>query len=563
MKRNLFLLLMLSVMLLAIAGLTGISIAQLGGKAQKEERTIKKPFWRGDPIKIERITVKGKPISTEKFLDNDDWLKSLAITVKNMSGRIIKYVELDLVFPRPQDSLTEPVSRDHLIYGQYPLSPGELGPLNPQPPLLPEQTIEIPLTDFDGTLRFLKETNYGNSIKHLEIEIGMVIFDDDTKWSGGRLYRKDPNNADRWILIDPPRKTTKTTNRIEPRHLVTGIGTSERRYAFLMNVSFKSVIPFLQDDPGPCTDNRHCGVNWYSQDLACTNEGVSGCAVRRDYVSCGVGDAREYWLTAQNDRCVNRTTHIACNVYKFVWFKKPCLFIASTPEECSDAGGYWNFTNSSCDESPPEGDCNWTYAACRELNGTYYNNGCCDLTETPIVIDVLGNGFEFTDATNGVDFDFNGDGFTQRISWTNTGSDDSWLVLDRNGNGTIDNGAELFGNATAQPQPPAGVARNGFLALAEYDKSTNGGNADGVIDSRDAIFNSLRLWRDTNHNGVSEPSELHTLSELEVESMALDYREARRRDQFGNVFRYRAKVYGVKRADLGRWAVDVFLRRAN
>jgi len=72
-------------------------------------------------------------------------------------------------------------------------------------------------------------------------------------------------------------------------------------------------------------------------------------------------------------------------------------------------------------------------------------------------------------------------------------------VLDRNGNGTIDNGRELFGNLTPQPIPPDGVKLNGFAALAEYDKPARGGNGDGVIDNGDAIFSSLWLWQDTNH----------------------------------------------------------------
>ena len=182
-------------------------------------------------------------------------------------------------------------------------------------------------------------------------------------------------------------------------------------------------------------------------------------------------------------------------------------------------------------------------------------NTCSCVKVSPIILDINGKGFFLTDAQNGVLFD-PGTGHPVQMAWTAKGANNAFLALP-GPNGVVHSGKDLFGNLTPQP---ASENPNGFAALAVYDLPENGGNGDGVIDSRDLVFASLRLWIDANHDGISTPDELYTLPSLGVNSISLKYKEADRTDQYGNVFRFRSAVNpddpDASRVD--RKAFDVF-----
>ncbi|MEW6036671.1 MAG: hypothetical protein AB1648_00180 [Pseudomonadota bacterium] len=127
----------------------------------------------------------------------------------------------------------------------------------------------------------------------------------------------------------------------------------------------------------------------------------------------------------------------------------------------------------------------------------------------PLVLDLDGDGIETvgTDPNRPILFDHDADGMKTGSGWIQ--GDDAFLVLDRNGNGLIDSGRELFGDSTLKSNGQ--LARDGFDALADLDA-----NHDGVLNAADAAFANLRLWRDLNQDGNSQGNELFTLNQLGI-----------------------------------------------
>lgn len=177
-----------------------------------------------------------------------------------------------------------------------------------------------------------------------------------------------------------------------------------------------------------------------------------------------------------------------------------------SPEEaCAAMGWVWNYETHECDPPP----------------------------NCPIIIATSGDAtYKLTSASDGVLFDINGDGTPEKVAWTEPNSGVAVLALDRDGDGMITSGKELFGNHTLP-----GV-RNGFAALIQTAKDTNDGIVAGSLSTADPLFARLVLWIDDNHNGISESSELRPIAEL-FSDIGLGYQLHNRRDGHGNQFVYR------------------------
>jgi hypothetical protein len=157
------------------------------------------------------------------------------------------------------------------------------------------------------------------------------------------------------------------------------------------------------------------------------------------------------------------------------------------------------------------------------------NEGC----HTPLVLSLRG-GYHMTSPAAGVSFDIDADGSAEEIAWTEPNGDVGFLAIDRNGNGRIDSGAELFGDSTTLTN---GVrALNGFEALADLDS-----NHDARIDKKDSSWPYLLLWFDTNHDGSSAATELVPIGKSGVTAISTDCTSAGKKDAFGNEFRLKGE----------------------
>ena len=205
-------------------------------------------------------------------------------------------------------------------------------------------------------------------------------------------------------------------------------------------------------------------------------------------------------------------TGAGSNVFWLKGYDQAWYITPNSPDVCQKNGGYHYDKRSCAGVTCP------ACTSCNQCTGQCSPKGCV----SPIVIDIMNEGIHLTSFKDGVPFDFAGNGQKMLLSWTDSRYHNAWLALDRNHNGTIDNVQEMFGIPT-QPQL-AGTEPSGWAALRIYDTPAYGGNGDGFIDPGDKIYSDLLLWIDENHDGISQPNELHHLAEMGVHRIKLQYK---------------------------------------
>jgi hypothetical protein len=309
------------------------------------------------------------------------------------------------------------------------------------------------------------------------------------------------------------------------------------RHALLFSLLFLMLLPLAPNADGQqetyITAPAQVGSTRYVEGHSVSPDIISGMMCGQD---AGCNDQTSCTDYFGGRKCRTRCYYTGCNcwiVYCSIQWPmtcngRPCTMIEMCPGEAS-SGPFCNTSTTT-------------------LRSCTTETGIC---ESPVIIDVDGDGIRLTDIDGGVSFDIDADGNTERVAWTETGSDDAWLILDRNANGRVDGAAELFGNHSPQP---ASESQHGYIALGTFDSDRN-----GVIDAGDPIWRQLRVWRDGNHDGESQANELATLESVKITGLEWSsFHESARKDRHGNSFRYRAKVIGTPRA-AGRWSYDVFL----
>jgi len=316
---------------------------------------------------------------------------------------------------------------------------------------------------------------------------------------------------------------TANPNTVTPCSVVANASsTTQMGESGALTNPLKTHCKAWDDKQGTASANLGAGV---------TAHAGSAGAIQSTYTICGIavtlsGSGSSGWSATYNPAPLWKDAKDYANTCRGVTLPKLCQPSPSTPPYCGATCSY-----------------SWDFVSCQWVKANYP-------PPSPIVVDTAKTGFSFSDPNKGqyVTFDIQGDGKPLKLSWPVEGSGNAWLVYDRDGDGVIKDGTELFGNFT--PHSDGGVPNhpnpNGYLALAWYDQPAQGGHRDLILDKQDAVWQKLRLWIDghcyLNRDAPcqSYPSELFTLESKGIFSISLVYEASFKTDAVGNRYKFTA-----------------------
>lgn len=309
-----------------------------------------------------------------------------------------------------------------------------------------------------------------------------------------------------------------------------------RRLLVLASIVFAAASP--AEAQLSCGTVENLNSSWQVEGLKYVEALVQ---TKRSWSICPLEVQVEAWVSGVGGAAVHRSTYVA-EVH--LWRAVPAFTTYTTyGKHWLIAWGrdwYYNGTTASF------ATVKYTSAMRCEDKGGYWDGTQCVMSNTPILIDTGNDGYRLTSVEDGVRFDLDVDGQPELVAWTPPDSNDCWLAMDRNGNGRIDDGSELFGNKApayadqAEPTTADGFAGLQFLEGPTYGRS----RADGVIDADDAPFNRLLFWCDANHNGASESTELQSAADAGYTAFRTDSKMVGRKDRWGNLFRLKGAATG-------------------
>ena len=177
----------------------------------------------------------------------------------------------------------------------------------------------------------------------------------------------------------------------------------------------------------------------------------------------------------------------------------------------------------------------------------------------PVIQDPSPDGLNLTDLEDVVSFDLDAAHGAEFVTWTKQSLETGFFWLDLDSDGVVDDGSELFGNATQASQ---GLPRDGFAALSQYDQTELGGDRDGTLSRQDQIWPALRFWVDWNHDGQASADELSTMADLHIAAIDVVGQPLNLADANGNYVLSYALAHGDEGED-DFWVFDVLFQRAH